>query len=106
MASEFFLSLFIMAVGISFAGASTHLYQGASKQVAYLRFDGKNYLGSMGLLVMSFFCGPYIMMRMGQQNQENRMVSLTNMLLGSLISFGWGFINGLLLLGMYFAVVG
>ena len=106
MATEFFLSLFIMAVGLSFAGAMTHLYQGISKQAAYLRFDGENFLASLGHLAMSFLCGPYIMMQMGWQNQEDGTASIGNMLLGSLIGFGWGFINGLLLLGMYFAVVG
>ncbi len=106
MAFEFFLSLFIMAVGVSFAGAFTHLYQGVSKEVAHLRFDGKNYLGSLGLLAMSFLCGPYIMMQMGWQSQDDGTVSIANMLLGSLVGFGWGFINGLLLLGLYFAIVG
>ncbi|VAW18695.1 hypothetical protein MNBD_ALPHA12-532, partial [hydrothermal vent metagenome] len=33
-------------------------------------------------------------------------VSLGNMLLGSLIAFGWAFINGLLFLGVYFAITG
>ena len=106
MTTEFLLSLFIMAVGISFAGAFTHLYQGVSNQTAQLRFDGQNYLGSLGLLAMSFLCGPFIMMQMGWRREEDGTASVTNMLVGSLVGFGWGFINGLLLLGLYFAIAG
>lgn len=106
MAFDFFLALFIMAVGLSISGSATHLYQGVSSQVAYLRFDGKNYLGTIGHLVMSFICGPFIMMQMGLKQQEDGTVSVTNMLMGSLIAFGWSFINGLLFLGIYFAVAG
>ncbi len=106
MAFEFFLSLFIMAVGVSFAGAMTHLYQGLSGQTAYLRFDGRSFVASLGHLAMSFLCGPYIMMQMGWQSQNNGTLSVGSMLLGSLVGFGWGFINGLLLLGVYFALAG
>jgi len=106
MAFEFFLALFIMAVGVSFAGSATHLYQGVSRQVAYLRFDGENFAGTLGHLLMSFICGPFIIMQMGWSAQENQKVSLSNLLLGSLVGFGWGFINGLLLLGLYFAIFG
>jgi cytochrome c biogenesis protein CcdA len=106
MLVQFLLSLFIIGVGLSFAGVSTHLYQGVSKQVAYLRFDGESYLGSMGHLLMSFLCGPFILMQLGWKNQESGITSISNMLLGSLVGFGWGFLNGLLLLGVYFAVGG
>lgn len=106
MAFEFFLALFIMAVGLSISGTTTYLYQGVSGQAAFLRFDGKNFLGTIGHLVMSFVCGPFIMMQMGMQQQENGTVSLTNMLLGSLVAFGWSFINGLLFMGIYLAIIG
>ncbi len=106
MAFEFFLALFIMAVGVSFAGSATHLYQGISRQAAYLRFDGENFFISMGHLLMSFICGPFIMMKMGWKSDEKGSVSLGSLLLGSLVGFGWGFINGLLLLGLYFAILG
>ncbi len=106
MAFEFFLALFIMAVGLSISGAATYLYQGLFGQIAYLRYDGKNFLGSLGHLAMSFVCGPFIMMQMGFQQQENGTVSITSMLLGSLIAFGWSFISGLLFLGIYFAIIG
>ncbi|VAW17288.1 hypothetical protein MNBD_ALPHA12-456 [hydrothermal vent metagenome] len=106
MAFEFFLALFIMAVGLSISGAATSLYQGMAKQDAYLRYDGQSYFGMIGNLIMSFVCGPYIMMNMGWQSQGDGSVSLGNMLLGSLIAFGWAFINGLLFLGIYFAITG
>jgi len=106
MAFEFFLSLFIMAVGLSVSGAATSLYQGMVKEEACLRYDGKTYLSSLGHLIMSFVCGPYIMMHMGWQSQDDGTVSVGNMLLGSLIAFGWSFINGLFFLGVYFAIVG
>ena len=106
MVFEFFLALFIMAVGLSISGAATHLYQGFSKQTAYLRYDGDNFIISIGHLIMSFVCGPFIMMHMGFQQQEDGTVSVANMLFGSLIAFGWSFISGLLFLGVYFAVLG
>jgi len=106
MTFEFLLALFIMAVGLSISGAAASLYQGVAKEDAYLRYDGKTYLGMIGHLSMSFVCGPYIMMNMGWQQQGDGSVSLGNMLLGSLIAFGWSFINGLLFLGIYFAIVG
>ena len=106
MTFEFFLALFIMAVGLSVSGVAASLYQGVTKQDAYLRYDGQNYLGMIGNLIMSFVCGPYIMMHMGWQHQDDGTVSVTNMLLGSLIAFGWSFINGLLFLGIYFAITG
>jgi len=106
MAFEFFLALFIMAVGLSFAGSATHLYQGISRQVAYLRFDGESFVASLGHLFMSFICGPFIMMKLGWSSRDNGSVSMGSLLLGSMVGFGWGFINGLLLLGLYFAILG
>ncbi len=106
MTVEFFLALFIMAVGLSISGAATSLYQGVAKEDAYLRYDGKSYFGMIGHLIMSFVCGPYIMMNLGWQSQGDGSVSVANMLLGSLIAFGWSFINGLLFLGVYFAIIG
>jgi len=106
MAFEFFLALFIMSVGVSFAGSATHLYQGISRQAAYLRFDGESFIASLGHLLMSFICGPFIMMKMGWRAKMDGEGALGNLVLGSLVGFGWGFINGLLLLGIYFAIVG
>lgn len=105
MAFEFLLALFMMAVGLSVAGAGTHFYQGIWKQQAMLRFDGASIFGMFGHLIMSFVCGPYIMLTMGWQQQDDGAISITSVLLGALISFGWAFITGLLFLGMYFAVL-
>lgn len=106
MTFEFLLALFMMAVGLSVAGLSTHFYQGVSKQQAMLRFDGASVFGMFGHLVMSFVCGPYIMLNMGWQQQDDGTVSITSVLLSALIAFGWAFITGLLFLGMYFAIIG
>lgn len=106
MAFEFLLALFMMMVGLSIAGVGTHLYQGVWKQQATLRFDGANVFGMFGHLVMSFVCGPYIMLNLGWQQQEDGTISIPSVLLSALISFGWAFITGLLFLGIYFAVIG
>lgn len=105
MAFEFLLALFMMAVGLSVAGVGTHFYQGVWKQQAMLRFDGANVFGMFGHLIMSFVCGPYIMLNLGWQQQDDGAISIPSVLLAALISFGWAFITGLLFLGMYFAVL-
>lgn len=106
MAVEFLLALFIMAVGISVAGAGTHFYQGLRGEQAMLRFDGDNILGMFGHLLMSFVCGPYIMIRMGWQPQrEGETASIGMGLLAALVAFGWAFITGLLFMGLYFAII-
>lgn len=107
MTSEVVLAAFIMAVGLAIAGAGTHLYQGVSKQDAMLRYDGKTFLGAMGNLVISFICGPYIMLQMGwRQETRGGTLSLGSALLSAFVAFGWSFITGLLFLGLYFAIVG
>ncbi|MCB9994096.1 MAG: hypothetical protein H6873_10630 [Hyphomicrobiaceae bacterium] len=107
MAFEFFLALFLMAVGISVAGAGTSFYQLVSGQRANLRFDGETILGMFGHLFMSFVCGPYIMIRMGlAPADDNNTFSVTLLLLAALIAFGWAFITGLLFVGLYLAVTG
>jgi len=106
MQFELALTLFIMGVGLSIAGAGTHLYQGIVREKAMLRYDGRNYLGTVGHLVMSFVCGPYIMLQLGWQTEDGGTVPVSSMLLASFVSFGWAFISGLLFLGLYFAIVG
>lgn len=106
MAFEFLLALFMMAVGLSIAGAGTHFYQGVFRQQAMLRFDGATVFGMFGHLLMSFVCGPYIMLNMGWQRQDDDTISVTSVLLAALIAFGWAFITGLLFLGLYFAILG
>jgi hypothetical protein len=105
MTSELMLATFIMAVGLAIAGAGTHLYQGFAKQQAMLRYDGATFVGMMGNLMMSFVCGPYIMLQMGWK-QEGGAVSLPSALLSAFIAFGWSFITGLLFMGLYFAIFG
>ncbi|HTJ58868.1 MAG TPA: hypothetical protein VL418_15085 [Devosiaceae bacterium] len=95
-----------MAVGLCIAGASTHLYQGVFKEQAMLRYDGKTYFHTLGHLAMSFVCGPYIMLQLGWRQEPGGAISLSSMLIGALVAFGWAFITGLLFVGSYLAVRG
>ncbi len=105
MASEFLLATFIMAVGLAVAGAATHFYQMLSKEEAMLRFDGRTFLGTIGHLVLSFVCGPYIMLQMGwRQDQGGGTVSMGMALLSAFVAFGWSFITGLIFVGSYVSV--
>ena len=54
MSSDVLLAGFLIAVGLSVAGAGTHLYQGLARQQAELRYDGQTVLGMFGNLFMSF----------------------------------------------------
>jgi hypothetical protein len=100
---QFMVAGFIMAVGVCVAGAGTHLYQGIFKETAMLRYDGRTYIGSLGHLLMSFVCGPYIMLQLGWQNEGNGTISLGSALISALVAFGWAFITGLLFMGLYLA---
>ncbi len=104
--SELALAALIMAVGLSLAGAGTHLYQACSKQQAMLRYDGTTFLSSLGHLVMSFVCGPYIMLQLGWRQESGETASLVSVLLSSFVAFGWSFITGLVFMGTYLAVLG
>lgn len=106
MNPEFLLAAFLIAVGLSAAGASTHFYQGFWQQPAILRFDGASTLGMLGHLTMSFVCGPYIMLRMGLNANEDGAISLTNVLVGAAVALGWAFITGMLFVGSFVAVFG
>ncbi len=106
MSQDFMLAMFIIAVGLSAAGAGTHLYQAMFKQEAMLRFDGRTYFGTLGHLVMSFLCGPYIMLQMGFRREQGGAVPVSTALLSSFIAFGWSFITGLMLLGVFLAALG
>lgn len=106
MQSEFMLAIFLMGVGLSVAGAATHLYQGVARQQAMLRYDGQSVFGMFGNLVMSFVCGPYIMLQMGFRAEQGGAVSLTSVLVGASVAFGWAFISGLLFTGLYVAISG
>ncbi len=106
MQTEFMLAMFLMAVGVSVAGAGTHLYQGLTQQPAILRYDGRTLFGMFGHLAMSFICGPYIMLKLGLSTQGDGSVSLGQVLLAACVGFGWAFITGLLFTGLYIAITG
>ena len=105
MATEFMLAGFLMAVGLSIAGTGTHLYQWLSNQQAALRYDGKTPLHMLGHLAVSFVCGPYIMLQLGWQHEKGGALSVSSALISALVAFGWAFITGLLLVGVYLGVV-
>ncbi|MGV8853962.1 MAG: DUF6949 family protein [Devosia sp.] len=95
------LPLYLIAVGLCLAGAGTHLYQWLAKQQALLRFDGRNFAAAMGHLVMSFVCGPYIMLQLGWRQEEGGAISMTSALVSAVVAFGWAFITGLIFMGLY-----
>lgn len=104
--SEMILALFIMAVGLSAAGAVTHLYQAVARTPAELSYAGATYLASMFRVFISFVCGPYIMLQMGLVADDNSKPRISMVLLGAFVGFGWAFITGLLLMSVYLAVFG
>lgn len=104
MGNEFLLAAFIMAVGLCVAGAGTHLYQALARQPAMLRYDGETFVRSLGHLSMSFLCGPYIMLQLGWRQGEEGSKALASALVAALVAFGWAFITGLLVVGIYVAV--
>ncbi len=106
MAFELLLAAFIMAVGLAMAGTGTYFYQWLNGQQAMLRYDGKNFLGTLGHLLMSFVCGPFIMLQMGWKQEDDGTLSVGSVLVSALVAFGWSFITGLLLIGIYFAITG
>jgi len=105
MMRELLLAAFIMGLGLCIAGAGTHLYQGLARQQAVLRIDGRNLFSAAGHLAMSVVCGPYIMLHMGWQHEDNGTLSMTSALIGALVAFGWAFVTGLFFLSLYVAVL-
>lgn len=103
---ELFSALFIMAVGLSAAGAGTHLYQAVARAPAELSYAGETYIASMGRVAMSFLCGPYIMLKMGMAEDGSRKRQASQILLAAFVAFGWAFITGLLLLSVHLAFTG
>lgn len=104
MTKELMLAAFLIAVGLCMAGAGTHLYQWLSRQQAMLRYDGATLIRSFGNLAMSFVCGPYIMLQMGLQHEDDGTISMTSALFSAVVAFGWAFLTGLLFVGFYVAV--
>ncbi len=103
---QFIIAAFAMGVGLCIAGAGTHLYQAFRKEPAMLRYDGKTYLSSLGHVVMSFICGPYIMLQLGWRHETDGTISIGSALISAFVAFGWAFITGLLFMGLYFAIHG
>ena len=58
----------------------------------------------MGNLVMSFICGPYIMLQMGWRQEEGGTLSMTSALVSAVVAFSWAFVTGMLFVGVYVAV--
>lgn len=106
MSTELLLAAYLVAVGLAVAGVATHFYQSVWRQPAILRFDGSTTAGMFGHLVMSFVCGPYIMLRMGAMTEKDGTVSAANLLVGAAVALGWAFITGLLFVGAYVAAMG
>ena len=104
MTRELLLAAFIMGVGLCISGAGTHLYQWLTRQQAMLRMDGATALGAFGNLVMSFVCGPYIMLQVGWRHEEDGTLSMTSVLVSALVAFGWAFVTGLLFMSGYVAL--
>jgi Family of unknown function (DUF6949) len=104
MTKELILAIFIMAIGLSVAGAGTHLYQLVARGPAVLSYAGKTFLASLGHLAVSFICGPYIMLQMGWRTGEGVPMSVVSALVAAFVAFGWAFITGMLFLSVYFAV--
>ncbi len=103
MLRELLLAAFIMGVGLCIAGAGTHLYQWLARQQALLRFDGPTVAHMLGNLVLSFVCGPYIMLKLGM-GFDNGVRSMSGLLVAAFVAFGWAFLTGLLFVGAYVAV--
>lgn len=106
VANEFLISLYIIAVGMAFAGGATYFYQWVWKQEAVLRFDGANVFGTAAHLMMSFVCGPFIMLNMGWRRDSAGGLHMSQALLSAFIAFGWSFIIGLFVLYTYIGVLG
>ena len=105
MLRELLLAGMIMAVGMSVAGMGTHLYQWLGREQAALRYNGTTLLRTFGLLFVSFFCGPYIILQMGWRQETDGTITLSSALLAAFVAFGWSFITGLLVVGTYFAIL-
>jgi len=103
---ELLLVGFLMAIGLAIAATGTYLFQWLSKKDAALRYDGKTIWHCFGNLLVSFLCGPYIMLQMGWRQEQGGTLSMTNALVAAFVAFGWSFITGLLVVGGYYAIIG
>ena len=104
MANEFLAAFFCISVVLCLAGAGTHLYQWLRNEQAMLRLDGATALSAAGHMVMSFVCGPYIMLQVGWRQEEDGTLSMTSVLVSALVAFGWAFVTGILVLSAFNAL--
>lgn len=100
MSFEFLVAAFIMAVGLSVAGAGTHLYQLVWRAPATISYAGSSYLATLGHLAVSFICGPYIMLKMGWEKEEGGTLSVPSVLVAAVVAFGWALVTGILFLSV------
>lgn len=103
--SQFVLAAFIMGVGLCISGTGTYFYQAVFHERAMLRYDGRSYVATMGHVLMSFVCGPYIMLQLGWRHEPDGTLEIGSALLSALVAFGWSFITGLLFMSAYVALV-
>lgn len=99
------LALFMIAIGLCTAGTLTHLYQGLSREAAGMKVYGSTATQSLVNVVVTFFCGPYIMLRLGWQSGEAGDFPIVNVLLSAFIAFAWSFVTGLMILGTYVGIM-
>lgn len=100
---ELILPIMLVSAGICVAGAGTHLYQWVTSKQAELRYDGQTFLQVAGNLLMSFFCGPYIMLQLGWRHEADGSISMPAALVSAVVAFGWAFLSGLMFFGTYVA---
>lgn len=103
--AQLVLALFMIAIGLCTAGTLTHLYQGLSRETAGMRVSGATATQSLLNVVVTFFCGPYIMLRMGWQSGDVGDFPIVNVLLSAFIAFAWSFVTGLMILGTYVGIM-
>jgi len=102
--SDLLLAIFIIAVGLSVAGMLAQLYHYVWREPASLSYSGKTNISAFGNLVISFFCGPYIMLNLGWKREITNNLSLSLVFISAVVALSWAFITGLLFLSAYLGV--
>lgn len=103
MSRELLVAVMLISAGICVSGAGTHLYQWITSKQAELRYDGQTFFQVAGNLIISFFCGPYIMLQLGWRHEEDGSIPMTSALVSAAVAFGWAFITGLMFVGTFIA---
>jgi len=105
MTGEFVLALFLVAIGLGLAGSVTHLVQGLTDRPMALRYDGRTAWHMLANLLLSFVCGPYLMLQAGWTHQDRGTMALTSVLMGAFVGLGWAFVSGLFFMSLYVGLV-